>query len=60
MLRTHVLEHELPGPICVARPANRPRAPERPLLGPLGLQVGVALQSQRRPRLLGRRQTLAD
>eukprot|EP00969_Alexandrium_andersonii_P202969 8969293-Alexandrium_andersonii.AAC.1 len=60
MLRSHVLKHELPGPIRVVCPAKRPRAPELPLLGRLGLQLGIALRRQQRPRLLGRRQTLAD
>eukprot|EP00969_Alexandrium_andersonii_P166106 7339570-Alexandrium_andersonii.AAC.1 len=60
MLHIYVSQHELPGPIRVVRPSNRPHAPERPLLGPLGPQLGVALRSQRRPRLLSRRQTLAD
>eukprot|EP00969_Alexandrium_andersonii_P049971 2193480-Alexandrium_andersonii.AAC.1 len=60
MLHIHVLEHELPGPIRAVRPANRPHALERPLLGPLGLQLGVAFLRQRRPRLVSWRQTRAD
>eukprot|EP00969_Alexandrium_andersonii_P097582 4308599-Alexandrium_andersonii.AAC.1 len=60
MLHIYVFQHELPGPICMVRPTNRQRAPERPLLGPLGLQLGIVLHRQRRPCLLSRRKTLAD